>query len=42
MPNESINDTESVAKLVNTYNALLEQIQLSRRKFRFICSLIKA
>lgn len=28
MPNESINDTESIDELVNTYDALLEQIQL--------------
>ena len=26
--NESINDTESIDELVNTYDALLEQIQL--------------
>lgn len=28
MLNESINDTESIDELVNTYDALLEQIQL--------------
>ena len=28
MPNESTNDTESIDELVNTYDALLEQIQL--------------
>lgn len=28
MPNERINDTESIDELVNTYDALLEQIQL--------------
>ena len=28
MPNESINDTESIDELINAYDALLEQIQL--------------
>ena len=28
MPNESIKETESIDELVNTYDALLEQIQL--------------
>ena len=28
MPNESINDSDSIDELVNTYDTLLEQIQL--------------
>lgn len=37
MPNESINDSDSIAELVNTYDALLEQIQLPISLMKLWC-----